>query len=332
MCINGSVLIVLDMPDLDYVEEPKLASFGSDGGSFTEFDKYGFSLQVPSMAVPKGKEITLRIGLCCYGPFSISENYLLASDFAVIVAGDRFSKPVEVTMDHCLVLPEYRKCSEVVMLKADHLKITEDGLYTFEPLTNPDILSDSPQLLFETEEFCILCAALNEAAIRRSSSSSSAISLTHMMSQAGIHDDNPSSAQSSFDGDNRKLERMWSDESQPPTVSGSSESGMEYAESQIRYDLRNRKRKSHSIERNSHSDSSPHFVAKARRTAMKRGHQQKQDDSSESKKHGDIEYAVLLVQPILTSINDGYKFFVFICTNCPTAQNVRCTQIDIYYV
>ena len=340
MCINGSVLIVLDMPDLDYVEEPKLASFGSDGGSFTEFDKYGFSLQVPSMAVPKGKEITLRIGLCCYGPFSISENYLLASDFAVIVAGDRFSKPVEVTMDHCLVLPEYRKCSEVVMLKADHLKITEDGLYTFVPFTNPDILSDSPQLLFETEEFCILCAALNEAAIRRSSSASSATSLTQLMTQAGIDDDNPSSAQSSFDDDTHQLERMWSDESQPPTVSrtisGSSESGMEYAESQTRYDFRDRKRKSNSFESSSHSDTSPQkkaFVTKARRTATKRARQLARDDSSGSKKLCGIEYAALLIQPnesLLKSIDeDGYRFFVFIYTNCPTAHEVRCTQVDI---
>lgn len=321
------------MPDLDYVEEPKLASFGSDGGSFTDFDdEYGFSLTVPPMAVPEGKEITLKIGLCCYGPFSISENYLLASDFAVIVADDKFSRPIEVAMDHCLVLPEYRKCSEVVMLKADHLKITEDGLYTFDRFTHPDMLSDSPRLFFETEEFCILCAALREADPYRSSSASS---VTQLMSHTHIDDDNPSSAPSSFDDDNPKLQRMRSGESQPPAVlrtrSGSSESGMEYNnESQTRYDLRDRKRKSNSFESSSHSDTSPRkkpLDTRSKRTAMKRARQLERDDSSGAKKHCGIEYAALLIQPkdsILASPDDdSYKFFIFICTNCGVAQKVR---------
>lgn len=326
------MLIALDMPDLDYVEEPKLASFGSDGGSFTEFDaEYGFSLTVPPMAVPEGKNITLKIGLCCYGPFSISENYLLASDFAVIVADDKFSKPVEVVMDHCLVLPEYRKCSEVVILKADHHKITEDGLYTFDRFTNPDMLPDSPRLFFETEEFCILCATLNEADLYRSSSASS---ITQSMSKAHIDDDNPSSAPTSFDEDNRKLERMSSGESQPPptvlrTISGSSESGMEYNEFQTRYDLRDRKKKSNSFENSSHSDTSPQkkaLVTRTKRTASKRARQLERDDSSGPKKHCGIEYAALLIRPkdsTLTSPDDEIKFFIFICTNCGVAQKVH---------
>ena len=152
------------MPDnLDFAEEPRQESFQSEGGHFRHFEKYyGFSLIVPPLAVPEGREINVKVGLCCYGPFSISDKYLLASDFAVIVADGQFSKPVKVLMEHCLILPEYKKCSEIVILRADHRKVTKDGLYTFDKFTIPEIDSDSPRLSFESTEFCILCAVLEK--------------------------------------------------------------------------------------------------------------------------------------------------------------------------
>ena len=163
LIIHTSLLpAFLDMPDLDYIEEPKQVSFQSSGGEFLDFDRaYGFSLSVPPMAVPKGQEVNMKVGLCCYGPFSISEQYLLASDFAVVVTDRDFTQPVTVTMEHCLVLPEYERNSNVVILKADHRKITEDGLYTFEQFVIPTLHPNTAKLSFDVERFCILCAVLD---------------------------------------------------------------------------------------------------------------------------------------------------------------------------
>ena len=204
------------MPDsLDFAEEPRLESFRSEGGHFRQFEEYGFSLIVPPLAVPEGREINVKVGLCCYGPFSISDKYLLASDFAVIVADGKFSKPVKVVMEHCLILPEYKKCSEIVILRADHRKVTKDGLYTFDKFTIPEIESDSPTLSFESTEFCILCAVLEKHRQTTPLSPFSSIS-SDPHGVAHIDDGNPSSAASSF-------ERSLSAEL-PPTISLPSDS------------------------------------------------------------------------------------------------------------
>ena len=149
------------MPELPYVEEPYQESFGPDGGLFDHFNKkYGLSLAIPPLAVPEGKTVKLRVGLCCYGPFSISKKYLLASDFVVVVSEENFCKPVRVAMEHCLIMPEYKKCVEVVILKASHEKVTIDKLFTFEPFSNPDILTDKASLFFEVEGFLHLVCSI----------------------------------------------------------------------------------------------------------------------------------------------------------------------------
>ena len=167
---------------LSYVCEPEVQSFDSKGGVLRIRD-CGFSITVPEDAIPAGQVVVVKAAVCICGPFSISEKYRLASDFVVIVSEGSFLKPVDIEMEHCLLMTEYKKCSEVVILRADHLTMTEDGWYTFDDFITPDVSTDRPTLTFQAQSFCIFCDAIKVGSLRSSS----------------IDDDNPSSASSSFD-------------------------------------------------------------------------------------------------------------------------------------
>lgn len=256
---------------------------------------------VPPLAVCKGKETKLKVGLCCYGPFSISDKYLLAFDFAVVVAGDKFDRPVEILMDHCLILPEYRKCGEVVILRANCHRVTEeDNLYTFDQLTIPDILPCSPKVTFEcTESGSILCVAL-----RRSlpSSSSPKPHVTNY-SPAG-NDDSLSLVPSHFDN----MQRTWGAESLPPPVQTVLSPMSSRFDSMVSSILQSR--------------GSPSNVPTPQ--GMKTARNCQVAVSVPMEKYYGIEYAALLVQPK----EDGHApyhlhhFAVFICTNCSVAHKV----------
>ncbi len=292
------------MPKLCYIEDPVEQTFRSEGGELYLKD-YNFSILVPPLAVSEGREIKLKVGICCYGPFSINEDYLVASDFIVVVVDNdyEFRKPVEVSMEHCLCLPEYKKCNEVVILRASHTKITEDGLFTFDFFTNPEISSDSPSLWFETEKFCILCAALKEGTRDRVSSASSVSSLDLTFSQAHIDDNNPSSTPSSFDDEMRESGN--SDVAQTTLPSKRSH-----------YHLR--QRNSGSFER---TTSVSQKGKRSKRTSLKRP---LSGDSFGEKRYkcASIEYVALLIEPATNSVTEEYKFIVFISTNCPGGNEV----------
>ena len=122
---------------------------------------WDFTLHVPAKAVPEGREITVKVGACSHGPFDIPENYHVASGFICVVASETFLEPVTLTLEHCLIVPDYHNNSEVVVLKSDHKRVSGEQ-FRFSVLTNtpPELSLESPHLTFQLKELCILCAAL----------------------------------------------------------------------------------------------------------------------------------------------------------------------------
>ena len=96
----------------------------------------------------------MKVGICSYGPFSIGKEYTVVSDFAVIVTSGEFHKPVQLFMNHCLANPEQNR---IVMLKANHDKVAEDGRYSFREFQEPDVISNTVH--FQADNLCIVCAA-----------------------------------------------------------------------------------------------------------------------------------------------------------------------------
>lgn len=340
------------MPYLHYVEEPIQVSFDSKRKLFS-LERFGFSIEVPPFAVPVDEEVILEVGICCYGPFSIGKNHLLASDFIVIVTvGSSFSRPINITMEHCLILPEYEKCNEVTILRADH-RHTEQGWYNFKPYIHPEISPDSPSLSFETRDLCILCAALEEQGYvdrDRSSSASSASSIINFLNKARLDDDNPSSSPSSFDEDNNPLgiDRSFSTESCPPfsrsfsaesrqqifrMSSDGGPSGYDEKENDNSCEISPQKmphyEKSISLERGTAVLSSRERQAKLSRQVKrsKRSRDSTHSDSLPEKKYHcySVEYAALLFEHAernFQALNVVSHFAVFVCLNCPGAIQV----------
>ena len=240
----------------------------------------------------------MTIGMCCSGPFSIAENYQITSDFAVIVADGKFDRPVKVVMQHCLLLSDR---SEVVVLKANHLDVTEDNLYTFVPLSaSPEVSSDSPELSFEIDEFCILTSATSSQDSSSSGGVTSSSAQVDALSTASgcDHEDVPQ-------------------DQAPPLLremSTSSESGFE--------SLASPPPQKHVVE--SESSASEAFPTKRPRIqqpkkAMKRKYRKR-------RKLTKLECNAVLFQNKKEYIdleNYGlYRFLIFICRNCPGSIEV----------
>lgn len=302
--------------DLHFVGDPFYHTFTSEGGELS-VPEYKFSLSVPSQAVPRDELCRVVIGFCCYGPFSINEHYLLASDFVVIIADREFDLPVTVTMEHSLCLPEYKKCSEVVILKADHHRVTKNKLHVFNVLTHPEISPDGPVLSFQIKNFCILCTALNRD--RRASSSFS--SMQSLDDPACIDDDNISSGPSSFDDGSSSpgLLRSCSVESNPEQemMVASTES---YSEQEVSLNTSLQK----TLLKNSVEES------RKPKPMLKKRPRHRCASMEEKRPHLIVEeYTALLFQPSSKKVDpeDHYQFVIFICLNC-TAANKVCYNIN----
>ena len=182
------------MLQLPYVGEIESATFDATGGKFYSF-RNDFEIAVPPGAVPEGRTIAVKVGACTHGPFSIQENWYLISGIFCVVADGTFERPVNVTMQHCMELPEYKQTPQIMLLRANENDITESGEYIFSPVDCPDVSDSLPHLTFQMTEFCVLCAAYKPHSSRRlereSSSDSTGGLALQLVRQAAL--DDPSS-------------------------------------------------------------------------------------------------------------------------------------------
>ena len=149
----------LPLPTLPYVSDPEVWSFTSSGDNHY-YKNFDLSLSVPPGTVSGSETLRLKVSACCYGPFSIPDKYLVVTAFYCIVANQKLQKPVKVEMGHCLLMPQYQQSGSVHILKADHHTVSTSDRHTFERLTHPEISSDRPYLIFEIQDFSILCGVV----------------------------------------------------------------------------------------------------------------------------------------------------------------------------
>ena len=152
------------LPRLPYLEKPETFTFNeSNSFSYRTYEKK-YGLIIRSGAT---EEFTLNIGICTHGPFVFPDNYRLVTCFLCISSPSQLAVPLKITMEHCLVMSEYEKCSSVLILHADHNVMSKSGYFTFSDIFNvsaetkgkifPYISSTHPYLFFRLQTFCILC-------------------------------------------------------------------------------------------------------------------------------------------------------------------------------
>ena len=132
--------------------------FSSQGGIYENLE-YGLKIFVPRDAVDEGETLEMKILPRIWGPFLVSDQYLLITPYYWIVLSLPIHKPIEISMKHCLKMLEYQTSKEVVILRSDHEIVTRSNLYCFDLFPNLDVVV-SDTLSFQIQNSCILCGAL----------------------------------------------------------------------------------------------------------------------------------------------------------------------------
>lgn len=285
--------------DLPYISDLVMVTFTSNGGHYY-CDELDFSISVPPGSIAEGGCVQLRIGACCYGPFSIPDRYTLVTDIFCVVASGRFSrdKPATVTMYHCLEMPIYQPHNALFVMRADHKIVTTSGKFAFAQMTMPNVASDQPHLSFTVEDFCIFCGAVEQSSATSSSESSY-------------------SRQSSLSESEPGLVRTYSADSDtgrghPRTYSTESDTGTP-AEPYSR---------TSTPEKMFH----PHLRRSSRKRPSSKPYQQHQARERVTTP----EYAIILYEPISPALQPfPWPLLVFVCLYCPAAMKVSTFNVCV---
>lgn len=310
------------MPQLPYLEEPEAFTFSElNSFSYRIYEKkYGLIIECE-----KPEECTISIGICSHGPFVMSDNYSLATCFLCITSPSPLNVPLKITMEHCLVMSEYKKCSSVLVLHADHRVISKSDCFTFSDVFEfgdgkkgkifPDISSTHPSLSFTLQNFCILCAA---AEVHEDTSTNG----THGRSTDTIEQD--STQRDATTSRDLNLARQASSTESNGQVSNESDlrcSEVERSSSLSSHnDLIIAKQPSLDSSVEVYEEAATAITSSPRRLARKRKCSSETNEQTKRSNIVDIEYEILLFEPTPTAAK--YSVYIFVCHNCPTSIEV----------
>ena len=126
-----------------------------------------FILDIPDGAIPEEEvTLTLYMGVTLFGPYQFPEGLRPISPVFWVCVKEQnnfqFSKPVTVTIPHCLDLDNYDNIQSLglTFLKAGHIMNTEK-MYEFQCTNSGKDLSKTHGI-FTTSHFCSLCMAAND--------------------------------------------------------------------------------------------------------------------------------------------------------------------------
>ena len=298
----------LPLPTLPYVSDPEVWLFTSSGDNHY-YKNFDLSLSVPPGTVSGSETLKLKVSACCYGPFSIPDKYLVVTAFYCIVANQKLQKPVKVEMGHCLLMPQYQQSGSVHILKADHHTVSTSDRHIFERLTHPEISSDRPYLIFEIQDFSILCGVVETKPEEQSSQL--VMSTVQKLEQSGLRDNNRSMCCESTSSDMQESEQYSLDQlsdADRDTRDQLSETDKDIGGQRASSD------KQHS---------GPATVP--RRHQLKRQHSIEYESPALAKYRNRAEYAILLFEPAnITS--SPFSFFIFVCEYIHVAIQVGFLQ------
>ena len=150
---------------MPYLETPQVFKFSQDNNwTYKDLEqRYGVIIKGDSAL----EDIDFKVGICTHGPFAIPDKYRIVTCFLCVATSKVLTKPVSVTLQHCLLMSCYKQSKSILILHADHKIVSTSNSYIFEPCfdsncdTYPFLFSDVPSLSFKIQQFCIICAALD---------------------------------------------------------------------------------------------------------------------------------------------------------------------------
>jgi len=149
---------VTDSSAIKYIE--KLQIFCGAEGCQHSWDEHGFSITIPSGAVPKGTEVSITVGVSISGNFVLPQGMTLVSPvFCVDVVPNCFEKDVKLKILHAAdFTEELSKYISFVRASCDNsdIQFVKFPGGAFKPGLDYGVLS--------TKSFCLLAIAFGKLA------------------------------------------------------------------------------------------------------------------------------------------------------------------------
>ena len=114
-----------DYPDVRFLGDPLLETVDSAGHCLS-WPEVGITVNVPPKAVPTGKAMHIMVWPSLNGPFSLPQDYKLASPVYFISHDSSFLENVNLSVAHFAGLSNEEDCQKMVFLASDKEKDSED--------------------------------------------------------------------------------------------------------------------------------------------------------------------------------------------------------------
>jgi ankyrin repeat protein len=126
-------------PGIRFFGNPWKQTVTAAGAHISWREEIGVEFDIPPGAVPADRELELSVWPCCDGPFSLPDDYELASPVFLVSPSFEFSRDISLTMSHFSNLETGEDCEEMVFLSApatSHMR--ERPVYRFRVLGEGD--------------------------------------------------------------------------------------------------------------------------------------------------------------------------------------------------
>ena len=146
-------------PGIRFFGNPWKQTVTAAGAHISWREEIGVEFVIPPGAVPADRELELSVWPCCDGPFSLPDDYELASPVFLVSPSFQFSRDVTLRMYHYSNLETVEDCEEMAFLSASAISRTQENqVYQFKVLGNGVFEPDQGYGRISEAHFCLKAA------------------------------------------------------------------------------------------------------------------------------------------------------------------------------
>ena len=142
-------------PGICFLGDPWKKNVGSDGGTIS-WKRIGLEINIPSGAVPQGKNLELQVRPCLSGPFDLPQGYQLASPVYLITPTFEFLKEVRLSIAHFAGLDSKSDCDSMTFISSSSKPSNAaQAKYVFKLLSGGIFRKKEHHGVIYTKHFCL---------------------------------------------------------------------------------------------------------------------------------------------------------------------------------
>ena len=134
---------------------PWKESITYEGGSI-QWKEIGIEFVIPTGAIPEGEQVNLSVWPCTAGPFSLPEEYELASPVYQINPAYEFLHDITMTVHHFFSLTTAEQCDNMAFLSSPKVPyfVEQKSVYKFKVLSKGNFLPSQSYGSVSLGHFC----------------------------------------------------------------------------------------------------------------------------------------------------------------------------------